>query len=250
MNAASHWLSRITPRSGLGYKQLVGLGNLDPYGQHQALYRLFDLPPKKERTGQPVPFLFRTEQQDGLPVFYVLSEQRPQDRQDLWRVDAKPFAPDLRAGDHLAFKLRVNPVVERHGSPVLDASGVPKLRKSGREKLKVTRHDVVMDAKLRVGWKDLRETDRPSLAQLAYEAGGCWLRERQERLGVRLADAELRVDGYRTWRQRSGKRIALSMLDFGGVLQLVDPERFLTVLLAGIGPAKAFGCGLMLVRRL
>ena len=249
MNAASRWLSRITPRPGIGYKQLVGLGNLDPYGQHQALYRLFDLPPKVERTGEPVPFLFRSEQQDGLPVFYVLSEQCPQDRLDLWRVEAKPYKPDLQAGDLLAFKLRVNPVVERHGGPVLDASGAPKLRKSGLEKLKVTRHDVVMDAKLRMGWKDLPETGRPSLAQLAYEAGGCWLRDRQERLGVRFGDADLRVDGYRTWRQRNGKEIALSTLDFEGTLQLVEPDCFLAALLAGIGPAKAFGCGLMLVRR-
>ena len=250
MNAASHWLSRITPRPGIGYKQLVELGNLDPYGQHQALYRLFDFPPKEERTGQPVPFLFRAEQQDGMPVFYVLSEQHPQDRQDLWHVETKPYKPDLQSGDRLAFKLRVNPVVGRHGGPVLDASGTPKLRKSGLEKLKVTRHDVVMDAKLRMGWKALPETDRPSLAQLAYEAGTCWLRDRQERLGVRFTDAELRVDGYRTWRQRSGKGIALSTLDFEGVLQIVDPERFRAVLLTGIGPAKAFGCGLMLVRRL
>lgn len=233
MNATSHWLSRVSPKSGLGYKQLVGLGNLDPYGQHQALCKLFDLPPKDERTGQPAPFLFRAEQQDGLPVFYVLSAQCPQDRQDLWRVEAKPFSPDLRAGDRLAFKLRANPTVTR----VTDG---------GRGR----RHDVVMDAKQRMGWKELPETGRPSLAHLAYEAGACWLRNRQERLGVRFDEASLRVDGYRTWRQRSGRKIALSTLDFEGTLQLVKPERFLSALLTGIGPGKAFGCGLLLVRRM
>lgn len=233
MNAASHWLSRISPKSGLGYKQLVGLGDLDPYGQHQALWRLFDLPPKEERTGQPAPFLFRTEQQDGLPMFYVLSTQRPQDRQPLWRVEAKPFAPDLQDGDRLAFKLRANPTVAR-----------------GAKGKRSQRHDVVMDAKQRMGWKDLPETGRPSLAHLAYEAGACWLRDRQMRLGVQFGDADLRVDGYRTWRQRSGKGIAFSSLDFEGTVTVTDLSRFRSALFSGIGPSKALGCGLLLVRRL
>jgi CRISPR system Cascade subunit CasE len=56
--------------------------------------------------------------------------------------------------------------------------------------------------------------------------------------------------GYRTWRQRGGKGIALSTLDFEGGLAVTDPERLRVVLLAGIGPAKAFGCGLLLVRRM
>ncbi len=44
--------------------------------------------------------------------------------------------------------------------------------------------------------------------------------------------------------------IALSTLDFEGQLQVTDPDHFLrNGLPAGIGPAKAFGCGLLLVRR-
>lgn len=233
MNATGHWFSRITPRSGIGYRQLVGLGDLDPYGQHQAIWKLFDLPPKEARAGLPAPFLFRAEQLDGLPVFYVLSEQCPQDRQDLWQVEAKRYMPNIQAGDRLSYKLRVNPTVAR------GATG-----ERGR------RHDVVMDAKQRLGWRDMSEAARLNLAHLAYEAGACWLRERQERLGVQFDDASLRVDGYRTWRQRGGKGIALSTLDFEGHLTVADAEIFRTALIAGIGPAKAFGCGLLLVRRI
>jgi CRISPR system Cascade subunit CasE len=167
-------------------------------------------------------------------VFYVLSEQCPHHQRDLWTVDTKHFAPDIRASDCLAFKLRVNPTVAR---------GIPG---TGRGR----RHDVVMDAKRRMGWKDLPETGRPSLAHLAYEAGACWLRERQDRLGVKLNDTGLRVDGYHTWRQRTGRGIALSTLDYEGELTVVDPDRFLNALFNGIGPAKAFGCGLLLLRRL
>ena len=41
----------------------------------------------------------------------------------------------------------------------------------------------------------------------------------------------------------------LRTLDFGGILTVVDPERFIEALYQGVGSAKAFGCGLMLVRR-
>jgi CRISPR system Cascade subunit CasE len=57
------------------------------------------------------------------------------------------------------------------------------------------------------------------------------------------------VDGYRSWRQRGGKGIALSTLDFEGHLTVANAEIFRTALFSGIGPAKAFGCGLLLVRR-
>ena len=234
MNAPLHWLSRVTPKPEVGYKDVMALGSLDPYGQHQALWRLFDLPPKEARADQPVPFLFRAEQLNGLPVFYVLSEQCPQDRQALWRIESREFTPDIRAGDRLGFKLRVNPVVSRAAE------------KGQRGK----RHDVVMDAKQRMGWKSLPESDRPSLAHLAYEAGACWLRERQENIGVVLDEAALRVDGYRNWRRRGGKDIALATLDFEGGMTITDTARLFEALLHGIGPAKAFGCGLLLLRRL
>ncbi|MCK7468117.1 MAG: hypothetical protein MZU91_08365 [Desulfosudis oleivorans] len=37
-------------------------------------------------------------------------------------------------------------------------------------------------AKTRMGWKELPNESRPTLAHVAYEAGGCWLRDREERL--------------------------------------------------------------------
>lgn len=234
MSAPLRWLSRVTPKPEIGYKDVMALGSLDPYGQHQAIWHLFDLPPKEVRTGQPVPFLFRAEQLNGLPLLYVLSEQCPQDRLALWRIESREFTPDIRVGDRLGFKLRANPVVSRSAE------------KGQRGK----RHDVVMDAKQRMGWKSLPEADRPSLAYLAYEAGACWLRERQENIGVVLNEAALRVDGYRNWRQRRDKDITLSTLDFEGELTVMDSVRLVAALQRGIGPAKAFGCGLLLLRRL
>lgn len=123
--------------------------------------------------------------------------------------------------------------------------------------IKVIRHDVVMDAKQRMGWKDLPTDERPSLAQLAYEAGSCWLREREARFGCQFESQRLRVDSHfvhclKGRRDEKGncRGIVLSTLDFEGELSVTDPGIFLSALLKGIGPAKGFGCGLLLVRRL
>jgi CRISPR system Cascade subunit CasE len=43
--------------------------------------------------------------------------------------------------------------------------------------------------------------------------------------------------------------IEFSALDLSGVLEVQDGEPFLAALLSGFGKAKAFGCGLMLIRR-
>ena len=232
MSADAHWLSRITPRSDIGHRQLVDLGDLDPYGQHQALWKLFEVP--RENRRERAEFLFRTEQKNGLPVFYVLSQQKPQDHASLWHIEPKSYRPDIRTGDRLTFKLRVNPTVARPGE------------NGGNSK----RHDVVMDAKKRMGWKDLADDARPTLAHLAYETGACWLRDREERLGCAIDNHSLQIDGYRTWRSRGRKNIELSMLDFEGSLVINNQARFLEALLLGLGRAKSFGCGLLLVRRI
>ncbi len=239
MNGDAYCLSRISPvREAFEYKDWVRIGGLDPYGQHQLLWKLFDLP----RTSSPeqTPFLFRSELSDGLPLFYVLSRVAPRDTSGKWRVDPREYRPDLRAGDRLAFKLRANPIVSR---------GTVKGQRGQR-------HDVVMDAKQRMGWMDVPPDERPSLAHVAYEAGSCWLRDKEARLGCLIEAKRLRVDGHfvhclKGRRDEKGncRGIALSTLDFEGELSVTDPEIFLPALLKGIGSAKAFGCGLMLVRR-
>lgn len=262
MNHDPYWLTRISPlREALAYRDWTNLGGdygLDPYGQHRLIWQFFDGP--RKMPGQPTPFLFRAEVRESLPLFYVLSKTPPRDTSGKWLIEAKKFNPALEAGDRLAFKLRVNPVVERPGAVVLDADGKPKLRRSGaragQEKYKVLRHDVVMDAKRRMGWNEMPPNQRPSLALVAYEAGNCWLRDREEGLGFRVDTQGLRVDSYATHclkgrRDESGRcrGISLSTLDFEGVLTVTGVEAFTKTLLNGIGPAKSFGCGLILVRR-
>jgi hypothetical protein len=88
---SEYLFSRVIPREDLGWSQIERFTRLDPYGQHQAVWQLFDLPPDAARTGTP--FLFRHEWQGDLPVFYILSHNIPQDRDGLWNIQSKPYTP-------------------------------------------------------------------------------------------------------------------------------------------------------------
>jgi len=58
----------------------------------------------------------------------------------------------------------------------------------------------------------------------------------------------LSIEAY---QQRRGKQDALrfSTVDFSGVLAVLAPDTFANALFDGIGHTKAFGCGLLLLRR-
>jgi CRISPR system Cascade subunit CasE len=284
MSTDGYWLSRVVPRDEVSWRQLIRLVGLDPYRQHQELWKLFDLPSKEHRAPEePIPFLFRAERIEpascsgqrnsrlvGLPVFYVLSKQIPRDATGLWHIDTPEngYRPDLRAGDRLIFKLRANPVVTRKAEREEEKkeAWLEKRKALGlktEDPTKRIRHDVVMEAKRNMDWKHTPHGQRPTLAKLAYDAGSRWLEGKAAKFGfeietTRIEDgyfedpivmSSLRVDGYSSWRQRYGKKIELSILDFEGKLVVTDPAKFNKALYEGIGPAKSFGCGLLLVRR-
>ena len=82
-------------------------------------------------------------------------------------------------------------------------------------------------------------------------AGGQWPAAQGERAGFRLP-GPVRVDGYDQVRIRRGRgrdEVSFSVLDLGGVLEVSDPVLFLAALAQGFSKAKAWGCGLMLIRR-
>jgi len=65
-------------------------------------------------------------------------------------------------------------------------------------------------------------------------------------MGFAPVDGEVRVreEGRRSGR-RSDKRITIVPSIFEGVIEITDPNQFRTALANGIGPAKAYGCGLL-----
>jgi len=46
-----------------------------------------------------------------------------------------------------------------------------------------------------------------------------------------------------------GKRAGFSSVDFVGALKITDVEQFKKALFDGIGRSKAFGCGLLMIKR-
>jgi len=223
------YLHRIRLKSGLDLAQLAKGLPADAYGEHKLLWQLFS------EGAEHRDFLYRREQQGHWPFFYVLSQRQPHDRKGLWDIDTKPFEPKLRPGERLAFVLRANPVRVRK----LDDDQDNKKRR---------RDDVVADLKKR---RYPNAQERPPLAAIVQEAGEEWLAERAEKCGFQVES--VCADGYRQQRfYKAGneKPIFLSTLDYEGVLRIADAERFTEKLRQGIGPAKAFGCGLLLVRRI
>lgn len=267
------------------------------YGAHQLFCNLF--PDEKERN-----YLFREEIAGeqiphckgarGEPIFYLVSQTAPTKGNPLFMIKSKPYAPKLKVGEHLSFKLRANPTISR--------------KEAGKKNS--IRHDVVMDAQhhlLRELAKEagaevtgkkkeirdrvlatLLESNKPAIGvrlsqileqneryretlakrlspqehlNLALKAAAdsaleTWLCERGKKHGFAIAKdkkgefLKFQAEGYR-WHAlpQKGRSAGFSSIDFEGEIEVLDPTLFVESLFSGIGPAKAFGCGLMLVRR-
>lgn len=186
---------------------------------HRLLWSAFAGDPDARRD-----FLWRAESGGR---FWVLSARPPLGGPLFAPPEVRQFAPDLAAGDMLAFVLRANATRDRKG---------------------VGRVDVVMDALHGVAKND-RAAQRMAVAQ---QAAGEWLAAQGARNG--FTPEALAVEDYSTMAlpdhrgQRAGQP-QFGVLDMTGRLRVTDPAAFLARLAAGFGRAKAFGCGLMLVRR-
>ena len=217
-------------REGIDVGKLAAEIGGDAYRLHKHLWRLFGDHPDRERD-----FLFRREEIGVHPGFFVLSGREPRDRSGLWRVETKDYEPRIRDGERLVFSLRANPTVTRRLGP---------------EK-RHARHDVVMAEKSRLKEKGTPPGEWPGLPDLVQRAGAAWLSKKGAGHGFEVEEDGIRCDGYHQHRlQKGGGRvIKFSTVDFNGILTVIDAAKFLDTLYHGIGPAKSFGCGLMLVKR-
>jgi CRISPR system Cascade subunit CasE len=191
-------------------------------------------------------FLFRRWDVDGAPRAFVLTTQKPLPQCGTWEVTTRDYAPRLGAGTRLPFHVRANPAVME--------------TRDGRSQ----RQDVVTRAKMRLlgqhgfgSWEEWRGEDKPTFQALVRETCGQWLEDRAARHGFQLHPETLRAEGYcqheqddsRTQLvlQRSDCGVPFSTVDLSGELTVVDPVTFTFALQRGIGRAKPFGCGLLLI---
>jgi CRISPR system Cascade subunit CasE len=203
------------------------------YGVHQFLWRLFSDGPERKRD-----FLFRVDEdaeldpRESLFRAWTLSERPPVDLSGLFKLQTKVLSPALEAGNRLRFAVRVNPTVRRGES----------------SRTHKARHDVVQDARTRLA---AAGAVVPPVADLVQDETLKWLVRKGGDGGFIVETPTLRCDGYRQhrFRKSGGPEVRLSTIDVDGVLEVTDPARFVQLWSRGLGPAKGFGCGLMMIRR-
>jgi CRISPR system Cascade subunit CasE len=192
----------------------------NPYEIHRQLWRLF--PGEKKETRKNAEearrgFLFRLEShQPGRPLRLLIQSRRvPAPAAELTIVGTREFQPQPTHGQRLAFLLTANPV-----KTIIDAQREAKqLKKS--EKCRVPL---------------IYETEQRD-----------WLKRKLMGAGeIETVDVLPHAPMFFRKGNRGGK---LATVTFEGVLRVIEPEPLVRHLENGIGPAKAFGCGLLLVRR-
>lgn len=233
MMTTERFLSRVRLNTNASVAALLPLllSNNEAKGQaqhsgHHLVWSLFADGPDRRRD-----FLWREIEQRG--TFLILSSRLPIDHHELFEIDQpKLFSPMLSVGDQLQFSLRANPVVRRR-----DPSRTRSIK-----------HDVVMDA-LRTHPNGDRAEYRFTAIQ---EQGLAWLKRQGDKTGFTIRPGNVSIDSYQQHRiSRKGPAAAMSFatLDFNGILDVREPVKFLSGLAQGFGAAKAYGCGLMLIRR-
>ena len=219
-------LKRETSLSALAPLLLgdTGVESASRQPAHHLIWYLFADGPERQRD-----FLWR-ETSSG--EFLVLSSRTPKDPHGLFDIaEPKPFAPELETGDPLIFSLRANPVVRRRDNA------------RGRS----VKHDVVMD-QLRAYGAGERARHRLDLVRTS---GLDWFGRQGSKAGFDFQADEIDVDGYADNRvaRKNGSAMTFSTLDFEGMLTITEPKLFLKAVQNGFGASKAYGCGLMLIRR-
>jgi len=224
-----HSLYRIRLREDVERTPAFWRSVRNPYDVHGMVWRIFSDGARKDRD-----FIYRLEMQESSPVIYAVSTADPVDRDCIWAVEQKDYAPVLRTGQRLGFSLRANSIRAKRDD-------------EGKQK----RRDVVTDAIELLKKSGCPPDALPPHAVLVQKEGVSWLTSRAEAAGFAVDAEMVRADGYQRHRFKKpmGKNwISISTIDFTGVLTVTDPERFEQALYAGIGPAKSFGCGLLLIR--
>lgn len=184
-------------------------------------------------------FLWRA---DGRGRFFILSHRSPV-RSDLFRpLDTTDFTPVLAVGDRLAFVLRVNATKDRR---------VPEQPDGRRPDRRV---DLVMDALYGEAGQTVAGRDRAAAGpgkrmEIADRVAADWLAGQGRRHGFALD--RVRAEDYSVRRISRGRQspATLGVLDLSGLLTVTEPAAFVAALGVGFGRARAFGCGLMLIRR-
>lgn len=213
------YLSRLllNPRSRQAQREAA-----DPYNLHRTLMQAFA--GKRDQSG--VLHRLEFDPRSGGIMLLVQSQVEPDwsyldGKAYLLPADpfsgldnpaVKPFNLSLQAGQILRFRLTANPTIKKVRR---DENG--KRKNSNRVPL-------------------VRENKQVE-----------WLQKRATAAGFRLLEVEVsRPQQQKSWKKGEHRSpITLYAIQFNGRLQVREPEKLSKAVETGIGPAKAFGCGLL-----
>ena len=218
------YFSRITLNSIVNSASFADNFCQDSYKEHHVVWKFFDDDPDLKRD-----FLYHYENRMGRPGYYIVSNRKPVDQKNFWKVATKLYKPKIYLCQVFSFILRANPVITINSK----------------------RHDVVMHEKQKIRYNHLPKNERPSLQHLVEKSGYAWLESRAERSGFSISESMLKIDGYQTYhtyKKGSKKPISYSVIEYEGILTVSNEERFKQTLFNGLGRSKAFGCGLLMIR--
>jgi len=211
----------------LDYEMAALRGIHDAYDWHQ---RAWDAFPHLDGSrnaargdGAPRHFLTRLDDKDAGYQLLILSPSEPQrppwcpDYEENWQT--KPVAPSFLEHARYRFHLRANPTKK------ITPKGADGLR-HGQGK--------------RVAVRDFAELGR-------------WLERKAAASGFRIEPGTLRTAerGLTHFTKEKERRLGtLNLVDFDGSCCVTDSAAFKTAFLNGIGSAKSFGCGLLVLQPL
>ena len=186
----------------------------NPYEIHRVLWKLFPEDAEASRD-----FLFRVEQSDRMSAAILMQSVRePETASSATRILAcREYPLSLQVGQRLRFLLVANPV-----KMINDEGG----RKNAAGEPKKCRVPLIKEDDQRA-WIERKLQDTASLESL-------------------VIDPVFPLRFRKGKEDRAGK---IQPVGFQGVLSVKEPDAFVGLIQSGIGPAKAFGCGLLSLAR-
>lgn len=194
----------------------------DPYQLHRTIMAAFPSPlPKEER----VLHRLDVDQHSGQLILLVQSQSQPSwtdltDKEYLLPTDpftelenpaTKTVTFTFQTGQRLRFRLRANPIKRL-------LRDIPEYNlKKGQ----------------RIGL--FKEEDQQDWLKKRGVKGG----------GFFLEDVMIRNEGFSGGLTKEQHRLKHFAVQFDGILQVTDPDKFTTAIKTGIGSGKAFGFGLL-----
>lgn len=193
---------------------ITGSACRNPYETHRALWELFPVDAAADRD-----FLFRVEKSDGRQAEILMqSIRKPALNHKEARVIAgREYSLLLRPEQTLRFLLVANPV-----KTIDDEKG----RTNAKGEVKKCRVPLIDDEAQR-NWLGRKLENSVSLESLI--------------IGKKLP--------LYFRKQRDNRAGKIQPVMFQGIIKVQNPDALLELIQSGIGPAKAFGCGLLSLAR-